>query len=476
MFAMPRNLFLLSASLMIVVGFLLFPATSDRIVCTTIKRNSFWTELANNQNTIDKIDVIICRNKQWGREIPTEIGLLTNLVKLDLQYNSLLGTIPTEIGKLSKLNTLMLAHNLLTGKIPEEFSALTQINDMTIFANGKDGKKLTGCFPFPLKCRCNPNDNPDYYNCELDELSFCPSGGKTCPKVTPTKLPTKKPTENIGPTQKPTRAPTEYPTGHPTTRAPTRPLGTYVRKKQNVACKVKPSTLGEFPDIKTLEECIPECDAVWDCGRIIISDGEGCRLLYPSKGCITTKAGKNSIYKRTGNAPINPTQDPTKAPTKKPTKTPTKAPTRNPTKWPTEKPTNAPTNPPVDEPTKKPTPKPTFEPRPKGAYNTIREMMQCQFRPNFLSIFETITTLAECSVKCDAVPDCSRIMVGPSKGCRLMPTAGCKTFLSGNNILYERIGDASGTKAPTEKGKTSAPTEKAPTQKPTQKPTREPTT
>jgi len=49
--------------------------------------------------------------------IPTEIGRLTNLIFVDLDYNKLTGSIPTELYALTDLETLDLNDNLLTGNI-----------------------------------------------------------------------------------------------------------------------------------------------------------------------------------------------------------------------------------------------------------------------------------------------------------------------------------------------------------------------
>jgi len=49
--------------------------------------------------------------------IPSEIGLLTNLVFVDLDFNELTGILPTELYLLTKLETLDLNDNLLEGNI-----------------------------------------------------------------------------------------------------------------------------------------------------------------------------------------------------------------------------------------------------------------------------------------------------------------------------------------------------------------------
>lgn len=56
--------------------------------------------------------------------IPKDLALLTRLVYLDLQTNSLVGTIPTELFQLTNIGTLLVSENGLTGSIPNEITNL----------------------------------------------------------------------------------------------------------------------------------------------------------------------------------------------------------------------------------------------------------------------------------------------------------------------------------------------------------------
>ena len=81
-------------------------------------------------------------NEGLTGEIPSEIGQLTNLVTLKLQYNELTGSIPPEIGNLTSLVKLDLRYNNLSGSIPTEIWSLTSLIELRIQKN-----QLSGTIP-----------------------------------------------------------------------------------------------------------------------------------------------------------------------------------------------------------------------------------------------------------------------------------------------------------------------------------------
>jgi Leucine-rich repeat (LRR) protein len=67
--------------------------------------------------------------------LSTEIGMLTNLVELDLHLNSLTGELPTELGLLTQLSYLDLANNEFNGTLPVEISNLQSLEILNLRSN-----------------------------------------------------------------------------------------------------------------------------------------------------------------------------------------------------------------------------------------------------------------------------------------------------------------------------------------------------
>ena len=84
----------------------------------------------------------IRQNFKLGSTIPTELGLLTSLVRVDLKRSNLQGTLPTELGELSNLEVLTVEMNPITGTVPTEYGRLTNLEFLQIV-----GTAVTGDMP-----------------------------------------------------------------------------------------------------------------------------------------------------------------------------------------------------------------------------------------------------------------------------------------------------------------------------------------
>ena len=74
--------------------------------------------------------------------IPPELGALTRLQHLNLDFNHLSGPIPPELGALANLESLRLIYNQLTGPIPPQLGSLTNLQWLRLSRN-----RLTGPIP-----------------------------------------------------------------------------------------------------------------------------------------------------------------------------------------------------------------------------------------------------------------------------------------------------------------------------------------
>lgn len=67
--------------------------------------------------------------------IPSSIGEITTLQKIQLASNQLDGTIPSELAQLKNITILELQFNSLSGTIPTEFDALKNLEVFNISGN-----------------------------------------------------------------------------------------------------------------------------------------------------------------------------------------------------------------------------------------------------------------------------------------------------------------------------------------------------
>ncbi|KAL1804450.1 hypothetical protein ACET3Z_033097 [Daucus carota] len=80
--------------------------------------------------------------------LPSSMGNLTHLQKLDISYNQLHGSVPLELENLSHLVGLDLSHNYLTGDLTSSLSNLTRLQELNF------ERKHT---ILPYKFLCSPN-------------------------------------------------------------------------------------------------------------------------------------------------------------------------------------------------------------------------------------------------------------------------------------------------------------------------------
>lgn len=159
-----RNTRVLLALVSIIIG--LVVAVLWSTVSTTLPSKPSDFQVACSWIGVD--DLTICRSTtsiiatpefSFGPTIPTQLGLLTQLVELDLFEHALSGAIPSDLGKLTQLVTLNLALNNVMGTIPTQLGLLPQLTTLQLWESG-----VTGTIPTQLGMLTQLNELPLYGN------------------------------------------------------------------------------------------------------------------------------------------------------------------------------------------------------------------------------------------------------------------------------------------------------------------------
>ncbi|KAL4293754.1 hypothetical protein AHAS_Ahas18G0159700 [Arachis hypogaea] len=84
------------------------------------------------------VNISLLGNRLTG-SIPKELGNITTLKSLVLEFNQLTGELPPELGNLSQLERLHLTSNHFTGNLPATFAKLTKLNHVRLGDNQFSG-------------------------------------------------------------------------------------------------------------------------------------------------------------------------------------------------------------------------------------------------------------------------------------------------------------------------------------------------
>ena len=103
-----------------------------------LQNNALIGPLRINLSLLTKLTTLDINNNVLSGTISNEIGLLTDLTYLDISQNSFLGQIPAQVGILTQLSYLDLHTNFFTGAIPPTLGLLTKLETLSM-----SGNKLT---------------------------------------------------------------------------------------------------------------------------------------------------------------------------------------------------------------------------------------------------------------------------------------------------------------------------------------------
>lgn len=96
-------------------------------------------ENCSSKSYLPYLTNLILPNNQLVGKLAEWLGLLENLVELDLSYNKFEGLIPASLGALSNLESLKLNNNSLQGPIPATLGSLQHLTDMWLGTNQLNG-------------------------------------------------------------------------------------------------------------------------------------------------------------------------------------------------------------------------------------------------------------------------------------------------------------------------------------------------
>jgi len=121
--------------------------------------NDLSGTLPSSLKNLGKVQRLQLTRNRLGGTIPSLTGMST-LTVLGLGRNWLTGTLPADIGGLTKLNTLGVERNRLSGTIPASLSSITTLSNLNLDHNFFSGTLAADWYDYPLDLeKISLNDN-----------------------------------------------------------------------------------------------------------------------------------------------------------------------------------------------------------------------------------------------------------------------------------------------------------------------------
>ncbi|XP_058082072.1 MDIS1-interacting receptor like kinase 2-like [Magnolia sinica] len=115
-----------------------FPSFSN-LLHLNLSFNTLTGTIPAHIGTLHKLTSFDLSANKISGPIPLEIGNLVNLNKLALSTNHLDGSIPSTLGNLTKLSILYLYKNQISGSIPSQIGNLQALVDFSLYSNNLSG-------------------------------------------------------------------------------------------------------------------------------------------------------------------------------------------------------------------------------------------------------------------------------------------------------------------------------------------------
>ncbi|KAH1148596.1 hypothetical protein GYH30_043298 [Glycine max] len=111
----------------------------ENVIHLDMRQCNFNGSIPREIGKLVNLKILYLGGNDFSGSIPPEIGFLKQLGELDLSSNFLSGKIPSTIGNLSSLNYLYLYGNSLSGSIPDEVGNLHSLSTIQLLANNLSG-------------------------------------------------------------------------------------------------------------------------------------------------------------------------------------------------------------------------------------------------------------------------------------------------------------------------------------------------
>ncbi|XP_038708685.1 receptor-like protein 6 [Tripterygium wilfordii] len=89
------------------------------------------------------LEILWLQGTNFSGRLPTSIGKLHSLTRLDIRSCNFYGPLPYSLGNLTNLRILILKYNNFQGEIPSSLANLTQLTDLSLSANNLSGGSMS---------------------------------------------------------------------------------------------------------------------------------------------------------------------------------------------------------------------------------------------------------------------------------------------------------------------------------------------
>ncbi|XP_059453213.1 LRR receptor-like serine/threonine-protein kinase GSO1 [Corylus avellana] len=117
----------------------------EKLMYLELENNSLTGSVPPDLGSCRKLLLLNLAGNKLDGALPGQLGGLSQLQVMELQSNKLVGEIPIEITQLPKLSKLNMSWNSLNGSIPSTISSLQSLTNLIL-----QGNKLSGSIPYTI--------------------------------------------------------------------------------------------------------------------------------------------------------------------------------------------------------------------------------------------------------------------------------------------------------------------------------------